>query len=145
MAAARRHLVQHHAERKQIRTRVQRLAAHLLRRHVRDRPHRAAGVCQQRIGGRVGFGDLASGERQRRLCQPEIQNLRPARREKNVGGLDVAMDDALAVRGIEGVGQRPARCRRATRQSSGPRVSRCWSVSPSSSSIAMNGGSAPTS
>ena len=38
------HFVEHHAERKQIRARVEFFAAGLLRRHVGDRAHRAAGA-----------------------------------------------------------------------------------------------------
>ena len=93
---ARRHLVEHHAERKQIRARVQRLRAHLLRRHVRHRPHCAARVGQQRLGGTGRLVGDAASRSGGRLRQPEIQNLRSARRDEDVGGLDVAMDDALA-------------------------------------------------
>ena len=38
--------------------------------------------------------------------EAEVEDLRPARGEENVRRLDVAMDDARAVRGIERVGQR---------------------------------------
>ena len=76
----------------------------------------------------------------RGLRQTEIENLRSARGQEDVRRLDVAMDDALAVRGVERIGDGDARCRRGRGTSSGPRASRCWSVSPSSSSMAMNGG-----
>ena len=73
-------------------------------------------------------------------CEPEVEELRPAWREEDVGRLDVAMDDALAVRGVERVGERHCRCRRVWTTSMRPRVRRRCSDSPSSSSIAMNGG-----
>src|SRR5215203_2059600 len=38
-----------------------------------------------------------------RLGQPEIKNLRSTRGKKNICGLDIAMHDALAVRGFQGI------------------------------------------
>ena len=42
--AARGHFIQHNAEREQVRARIEWRAAHLFRRHVSDRAHRAAGA-----------------------------------------------------------------------------------------------------
>ena len=40
-----------------------------------------------------------------KLGKPEVQNLRlPTLRDEDVGGLDVAMDDAFGVRRLEGIG-----------------------------------------
>ena len=109
----RRHLVQHDAEREQIRARVELFAPRLLRRHVQDRAHGAArarqvvfleGVGPRRNGGGAHrFGDAA--ESQRSLRQTEIQDLRrPAFHEKDVRGLDVAVHDSLRMGRIEAVG-----------------------------------------
>ena len=109
----RRHLVEHDAEREQIRARVELLAPRLLRRHVQDGAHRAAGARQVIVArgcatGRDGrgadrFGDVADPEGS--LRQAEIQDLRrPALHEEDVRGLDVAMHDSLRVRRIEAVG-----------------------------------------
>ncbi len=109
----RRHLIEHDAQRKKIRARIELLAPRLFRRHVQGRAHGAARARQVlgleavrpgRRGRRAdGFGDVT--ERQRSFRQAEIQDLRlPAFHEKDVCGLDVAVHDALRVRRVEAVG-----------------------------------------
>ena len=59
-----------------------------------------------------GVGQIACGGAlfrrlvpRRNLRQPEIQNLGvPTLSDKNIGGLDIAMNDSLAVRGVECLG-----------------------------------------
>ncbi len=107
---ARRHLVQHRAEGKQIAPRIQLLRARLLRRHISDRAERGTGTGQvllvhgrllNRRSARVQY----SVARGRHFRQPKIQNLCVSTfGHQNIGGLDVPVDDAFRVRGIERVG-----------------------------------------
>ncbi len=86
---------------------VERLAECLLGRHVRDGAHGGAGASELEIvlrqvggesGGRGG-GTLGN------LGEAEVENLGvSALRDENVRGLDVAMDDAFGVSGVESVG-----------------------------------------
>ena len=100
-----RHLVQHDAEREEIRAGVELLAPHLLGRHVghrADRPPRAGQLMGRLYGGHSGL-ELRLLLRQ--LREPEIQDLRVATRsDEDVRRLDVAMDDPRTVRRVEGVG-----------------------------------------
>ena len=101
-----RHLVNHRAERKQIAARVNLFAAHLLGRHVRHGAQHGAGTGEML---RAGVGNLGLGFRavflRAHLRQSEVENLGvPAPRDENVRRLDVAMNDALAVRRIQRVG-----------------------------------------
>ena len=105
------HLVEHGAERKQVAAGVEFLALGLFRRHVRDGADGGAWTGQKfEADGGGGLGEGAC--RSRGICggrgnlgQAEVENLGvPALGDENVGGLDVAMDDAFAVRGIERVG-----------------------------------------
>jgi hypothetical protein len=77
--------------------------------------------------------------RQHALCQPEVKHLgvSPACHE-DVGRLDVAMDDAGLVRGIERVGNLGPERQDVSTAIRLPLIS-CFSVLPCSSSIAMNG------
>ena len=142
-ASARRHLVEHDAEREQIGARVQLLAARLLRRHVGDRAERRARAGQDSSATprSAAASTPPTGVRPRRqLRQAEIEHLRvAARRDEDVGRLDVAVDDALRVRGVQRVGNLDRRGRAAARSASGLPPMRCFSVCPSSNSMAMNG------
>ncbi len=105
---ARRHLVQDEPEREEIRARIERFTAQLLRRHVRhgaDRDAAIGEVCHDRLRYLPRY-DLG---RERGLGHAEVENLRPAGRQEDIGGLDVAMDDAGAVGSVERVGKREAR------------------------------------
>ncbi len=82
-------------------------------------------------GGSVGSDCLAS-PKSRTLAWPRL-------RDEDVRRLDVPVHDAAGVRGLEGVGDLRCRDRAASPVSSGPGPSRSRSVSPSRSSIAMNG------
>ena len=82
-------LVRHDAERVQVRARVGRLAADLLGGQVLHRALDAARLRRLAVGIRAG--------------QAEVGDLhRAAGRDQDVLGLDVAVDDALCVRGLEG-------------------------------------------
>ena len=89
-----KHLVEDGAERENVGTRVSRLAAHLLRRHIADCPHDSSSVGSRdllrgRFAGSIGF---RAGE----LCQTEIENLgAPIVSDKNVFRLEIAMDNAF--------------------------------------------------
>src|SRR4029077_835373 len=81
------------------------LPSDLLRRHIRDRAQRSTGAGEMflRIDGRGAHGNALRFERD--LCQPEVENLRlTSIRHEYVRGLDIAMDDALRVCGVESIG-----------------------------------------
>jgi len=70
--------------------------------------------------------------------QAEIENLGVAALgHKDVGGFDVAVDDALGMRGVEGVGDPQCPSDRSVSRSSGRSVVMCFSVWPSRNSMAM--------
>ena len=122
------------------------LPARLLRRHVRDRAHRRAwtGQVLLRNGyyGRCGrTPHLRLPLRCSYLRQSKIQNLGvPALGDKDVGRLDVAMNDALRVRGVQCVGNlRSPKSRDLFELASACHRCRCFSVTPSRYSMAMNG------
>ncbi len=107
----RRHrLVEHAAERKDVRPGVRGETAHLLRRHVPDGPQDRARL------GRLRHC-TSSGVRQFRKLSParetEVENLCPAGYgDENVLGLQIPMNDAARVRGRESVRQLDAELRR---------------------------------
>ena len=101
---ARRHFVQHCAKREKIAARIQFPPAHLLRRHVGDGAQHRAGAGQVRLVQRLGVvGSVALADpRPAHLRQTEVENLGVAALgDEDVRRLDVAMDDALGVRGVE--------------------------------------------
>ena len=92
---ARGHLVQHHAERPEVRPLVGGFAAEDLGRHVGDGARSPRGGFHRDAGAR-GRGRDSAGQRHR---QAEIQNLRPSiLREDHVRRFEVAMQHAALVR-----------------------------------------------
>ncbi len=109
------HLVQHSAERKQIAARIQFFRARLLRRHVGDGAERRTRAGEVLVVNRAGHGVGCRGVgccnfARRAGCgsdlrQAEIQYLGvPALGHEDVRRLDVAVDDAGSVSGVERVG-----------------------------------------
>ena len=101
------HLVEHDAEREQVRTRIGGAAQRLLGRHVGDGPQHGA---DHRVGphGERGVQRRPAGWRLQELGQPEVEHLHLAAcGDDDVGALDVAMDDAPAVRFGQRVGHLP--------------------------------------
>ena len=101
------HLVEHGAEAEDVAARIDRAAGRLLRRHVgggpRDRPRqtqRRIRLARERALVRAILATDALG-------QPEVEHLDGAvAADHHVGRLEVAMNDALRVRGAERVGHR---------------------------------------
>ena len=105
--AAGGHLVQHDAKREQVRARIQFLAARLLRRHVGDGAHGGADHAREVLGTRLvdRSGQAVAVRGGRELGQAEIEHLHlSAPGEEDVGRLDVAVEDALGMRRVEGIG-----------------------------------------
>jgi hypothetical protein len=95
------HLVEHGAEREHVGARVHRLAAHLLGRHVADGPHHGARIGHRvrdaRRSREIGAAGLAR--------QSKVENLHlPVVEQKDVLRLQVAVNQALAVRRAESAG-----------------------------------------
>ena len=94
------HFIEDHAEAPDVGTVIDRLAAGLLRRHVGGGSHHDA---LSRAGNR-GHVRLVRGRRPH-LGEAEIEHLHViARADEDVGGLDVAVDDARGMRGVQRVG-----------------------------------------
>src|SRR5579859_2443412 len=96
------HLIEHGTERKKIGAGVELFAASLFRRHVGDGADGEAGAGE--VSGveivSCSLGVVAGNE----FGEAEIENLcLTAIRDENVGGLDVAMNDAFLVGGVESV------------------------------------------
>ena len=87
--AAREDLEKNGAHREQIATGVSRLAEYALGRDVARSADQNAGACEIRRGS----------ERLFRLgpCDPEVEQLHAVRRQKHIGRLEVAVDDAASV------------------------------------------------
>jgi len=99
------HLVEHAAERPDIGPPVDHLPARLLGAHVGGRTkNHALRRGGQAHRGRVEHTRFAAGGSEH-LGQPEVEHLDAAiRRQLDVRGLQVAMDDVLLVRGFDRVG-----------------------------------------
>ena len=87
--AAGEHLEQDRAGGEAVGPRIDRLAVHLLGRHVPRRPHHDA-AASQADGGLAGLLHLGPG-------QSEIEQLDAVARDEHVGRLEIAMDDAARV------------------------------------------------
>ncbi len=95
------HLVEDRAERKNVAPLVDHRAPHLLRRHVADGSHHGAGLGLRRHRGRGSLRLLRPFD----LRQPEVEDLHvPVREDEDVLRLEIAVNDALRVRG----GQAPS-------------------------------------
>ena len=135
-----RHLVQHRAKGEQVGARVQFLGLHLLRRHVGHcAQHRARAGQVLRLRRRSSLvcrrwrRGLA-----RHLGQPEVENLGvPALGDEDVGGLDVAMNDAFACAASSASAISIASGSSCSVSTGLPAI-RCFSVMPSRNSMAMN-------
>ena len=94
-----RHLVEHAAECPDVRTSIHREPSRLLRAHVSGRAKNQSRLRDRRhTRVRLTAGD------QRIPCETEIEDLGDAvRRELDVGGFEIAMDDAALVRRVERV------------------------------------------
>ena len=94
-AFAAEHLVEHGAEREHVRAMIDRQAAHLLRRHVAERPQDRAGV-----GGERRPRVMSRSAGVDRLGETEVEDLDlVVARDHHVLGLEIAMHDAARVRG----------------------------------------------
>ena len=99
---ARQHLVEDASEREDVRPRVGRLPSHLLGRHVTDGPEESPGVRGLRERRRLRVVALRD---QPLLGEPEVEDLHaPVRRDEEVLGLEVPVDDPLLVRRREAAG-----------------------------------------
>ena len=100
----RRHLVQDDSEREKVGAMVEFLAPDLLRRHVGDCSQRAAGTCQMLLADCccAGFNSDCLWLAHDYLGQAEVHYLGvSALSDKDVRRLDVAVDDAFCVCGVE--------------------------------------------
>ena len=127
------HLVEHAAKRPDVGARVGLLALHHLRRHVLKRAEDGALRRQRsRPGGRGGDGEGAAAVDRagHDLRQTEIEQLHTRGGDHDVAGLQVAMQDALAVRGVEGAGDlhRPGQRLRDGHGSLGNSIGECFTL-----------------
>src|SRR5579862_129551 len=102
------HFVQDHAERKEIGAGVEIFGADLFGRHVGDGADGGAGTGQMLAGGvlsqTVGDRGPTAYLRGFHLREAKIEDFGVAAvGDKNIGGLDVAVNDAFGVSGVQGV------------------------------------------
>ena len=110
-ADAGEHLVEHAAERPDVGALVHRLAARLLGAHVGRRAEHRARPRRRRS---VIVGDRGCSESDPMVPRPRPKSstfTHTVRADLDVGGLQVAVDDALFVRGVERRRRSGARCR----------------------------------
>ena len=102
------HLVEHAAERPDVAALVGGTSLRLFRRHVRRRAENGAEPGHhRRRRDRRRRGHLRTERRWRvhRFCEAEIEDFdRAVRTQLDIGRLQIAMDDALFVRGLERIG-----------------------------------------
>src|ERR1039458_9525093 len=99
-ASAGEQLVQHHAEGPDIGALVHDLSARLLWRHVCGRTHNHS--CSRRRDRHGGRRLWVTRGKLNRLCQSEVEYLhRAVGFDFNIGGFEIAMDDAFQVRSVE--------------------------------------------
>ncbi len=91
------------------------LPAHLLRRHITNRPHQHAGIGESFLRGRVGVN--YAGLRRAQFCQSEVENLHaPVFSDKQILRLQVTMHDAFLVCGGESRSDLLCALKRSARQ-----------------------------
>ena len=133
--AARQHLVEHAAERPDVRPLVDRLPARLLRAHVGRRPENHPVTRAADAGSRRLCQIRAGGIAARRLRQAEVEDLDDAvGRDLDVGRFQIAVNDALLVRRFQRLGDLPRDRQRLARSGSVPARSARRGSSPSTSS-----------
>ncbi len=120
---ARRHLVEQDPEREDVRAVVDGQPLRLLRRHVGDRPDDASVLGDRlRLAQRAVAHDAVVAQ----LGEAEVEHLEPAvGREHHVLGLQVAVQDALAVRRGDGVAEQRSRATGSARSRSRAAGSPC--------------------
>src|SRR5215472_16843978 len=103
-----RHFVKYGAKREEISARIEFFSGGLLRRHVCNGPDGCARACQMDLaqnGRSGGSGCSRSILLGAELGQTEIQNLGVAAfGHKDIGRLNITMDDSLGVSGIKRFG-----------------------------------------
>jgi hypothetical protein len=95
--AACRHFEQHNAKRINVGRRSKRAAAQLFRRHVGDRPRELTAGCS-------GFSASRRTIRKLDARETEVGNHGAVSREQDVSALEVSVDDAGLVGGVESIG-----------------------------------------
>ncbi len=129
-----RHFVDDRPEREEIAAVIDRVAEQALRRHVVGRAEDAAGR------GEAAARFLIEVDDRRLFGQAEVEQLHDAALgDEDVGGLHVAMNDALLVRRVERIGDLDGEVDHFDGRSAARRSYAAFSVSPRSSSMAMKG------
>jgi hypothetical protein len=97
-----RHFIEHDAQRKHVRSRIDLFAAQLFGRHVADRADGDTGI-RQLVACRACLIVHAV----HRAREPEVENLHlPTLRQEDVGRLEVAMEQTLRVGSVQRVRER---------------------------------------